>query len=341
MEIYFLGMLVAFILSFLVYFIQGIKRIKMNEKKEETLLELIGGALLGSIIASILSWFSVALLLISFFSGEIWGIPKPTYRKIHKLEVRKTKCFIGDPILLIEWYKESNGIQHYFAVCDSEEYIDFSIQKNWLGKEKYLIHNRFKTNDIIKYINFMYDSEDLTFEEILDQSLIINDEIKKYFLNHKYYQWDEFGLSYWGNYTGADMLGDREFIKEFTLKDRQIQIKSKSNLKILPPWNYKNMLNLSREDSLKLLIKKFEINIKFIQSSKLDEVIVTAYSSGLSAEEFAERIVEQTMQDTINNAMLNHILLNDSDFKEIINKYYLKLVKIIEYKFSDNEIIPF
>lgn len=79
MEIYFLGMLIAFILSFLIYFIQGIKRMKLDEKQEETLIKVIGGALVGSIIASILSWLAVALLLILFFKGQIWGISKKKF----------------------------------------------------------------------------------------------------------------------------------------------------------------------------------------------------------------------------------------------------------------------
>ncbi|MFY9105686.1 hypothetical protein OZY38_10565 [Aliarcobacter cryaerophilus] len=339
MEIYFLGMLIAFILSFLIYFIQGIKRMKLDEKQEETLIKVIGGALVGSIIASILSWLAVALLLILFFKGQIWGISKKNFRKINKVEIRKTQCFIGNPILLVKWYKESNGVQHYFAVCDSEGYIDFSIQKTWLGKKKYLIHNKFKTNDIIKYINFMYDSENLSFEEILDQSLVINDEIKKYFLNHKYYQWDEFGLSYWGNYTGADMLGDRDFIRKSTLESRKKQILNKHRLHLIieAPWICINMSNLSEEDTFGILIKKFEINEKFIQSSKAKDMLLTAYLNRLSPEEFAKKLMDQTIQET----MLNNIVLNENESKQIINMYYLKLVEIIKYKFSDEEIIPF
>lgn len=47
------------------------------------------------------------------------------------------------------------------------------------------------------------------------------------------------------------------------------------------------------------------------------------------------------MDQTIQETMLNNIVLNENESKQIINMYYLKLVEIIKYKFSDEEIIPF
>lgn len=302
------------------------------------------GVCFGSVILGIiLLFFAPHILFIPFSLGLAIGVGiiiSCNNFKDKDMEIRKTKCFIGEAYFLTKWYKESSEVQHYFAVCSIEGYVDFSIQKTWLGKEKYVIYNSFKTDDIIKYINYMYDSENLNFEEILEQNLIINDEIKQYFLNNKSYKWDQFGLSNFGNYTGADMLGDREFIKKFTLEERKNQIKNKENinLKILPPWYCKSMLNLSKEESIKLLIKKLDINNKFTESIKADNIIYQGYTNGYTPEKFANKIIEQTIQDTIKSGWINDILLDDNSVSKIINNYYLKLVEIIKDKFSAIEL---
>jgi hypothetical membrane protein len=66
------GMIVAFVLSFIVFMIQGTKRKKVDT--QESTMEVIFGALFGSILASILSWLAVAILILLILSGKAWGI---------------------------------------------------------------------------------------------------------------------------------------------------------------------------------------------------------------------------------------------------------------------------
>lgn len=68
------GLVVAFILSFIVFFTQGI--IKRKEGSEESMAYIISGSLFGALIASLLSWLAVVLLVIMFMGGKVWGISK-------------------------------------------------------------------------------------------------------------------------------------------------------------------------------------------------------------------------------------------------------------------------
>jgi ABC-type Fe3+-siderophore transport system permease subunit len=65
------GAIVGFILAFFVFMFQGIKR---KQESNESMISVIIGALFGSVLAAFLSWLSVILLALLFFSGNIKGI---------------------------------------------------------------------------------------------------------------------------------------------------------------------------------------------------------------------------------------------------------------------------
>jgi len=73
---YVFGAIVAFVLSFIVFIIQGTKRRHKEKVAGGSGSEVILGALFGSILASILSWLAVAILVLLFVSGKVWGISK-------------------------------------------------------------------------------------------------------------------------------------------------------------------------------------------------------------------------------------------------------------------------
>lgn len=68
---YISGAIIAFILAFMVFMIQGIKR---KQESEEPITTVIFGALFGSVMAAFLSWLGVVILVILFLNGKMWGI---------------------------------------------------------------------------------------------------------------------------------------------------------------------------------------------------------------------------------------------------------------------------
>jgi len=76
MEMYVSGMVAAFIFCFIVYFTQGIQRRRIERSSEESTARIIFGALVGSTLASLLSWLAVVILVFLFMSGKVWGISK-------------------------------------------------------------------------------------------------------------------------------------------------------------------------------------------------------------------------------------------------------------------------
>jgi len=67
------GLIIAFILSFIVLLIQAIKR-RRDENNERSFLTEFLLVIFASIIYSLLSWLTVALVLIMLLGGKVWGI---------------------------------------------------------------------------------------------------------------------------------------------------------------------------------------------------------------------------------------------------------------------------
>lgn len=67
------GVIVAFILSFIIFFIQGIQR-QRDFDSDETMIKTIGGALFGSVLAAGLSWLIVVILILMLLNGKVSGI---------------------------------------------------------------------------------------------------------------------------------------------------------------------------------------------------------------------------------------------------------------------------
>lgn len=65
------GAIIGFILGFIVFMVQGLKRI--NESGE-SIGYMLMGSLFGAIMAAFLSWLSVIIILILIFRGKAWGI---------------------------------------------------------------------------------------------------------------------------------------------------------------------------------------------------------------------------------------------------------------------------
>lgn len=63
------GIIVAFILSFIIFFIQGIQR-QGRHDSDETMMKTIGGALFGSVLVAGLSWLMVAIMLLLLMSRK-------------------------------------------------------------------------------------------------------------------------------------------------------------------------------------------------------------------------------------------------------------------------------
>jgi len=70
---YISGVIVAFIFSFIIFFIQGVQR-QRDYDSNETMLKTIGGALFGAVLAAGLSWLIVILLISMLLGGKVWGI---------------------------------------------------------------------------------------------------------------------------------------------------------------------------------------------------------------------------------------------------------------------------
>jgi len=69
---YISGLVVAFILSFITYFLQGLVRIK--EENNQTFVQVVFGAFFGAAITSILSWITVAILIVLYVGGGVKGL---------------------------------------------------------------------------------------------------------------------------------------------------------------------------------------------------------------------------------------------------------------------------
>ena len=67
------GVIVAFLLSFIILFIQGTQR-QRDYDSDETIIKTISGALFGSVLASGLSWLIVAIIIFMLLSGKVSGI---------------------------------------------------------------------------------------------------------------------------------------------------------------------------------------------------------------------------------------------------------------------------
>ena len=77
MELYVSGMPVAFIMGFVLFMIQGIQRRKENE---ETLMQVLFGALFGAVLAALVSWISVFPFVVMIFGGMATGISDKNMR---------------------------------------------------------------------------------------------------------------------------------------------------------------------------------------------------------------------------------------------------------------------
>jgi hypothetical protein len=69
---YFNGVCVAFILSFLIFTYQGILRKK--EGGDETFFYTFAGTILGALVASIFSWLMVFMLVVMTLKKKTYGI---------------------------------------------------------------------------------------------------------------------------------------------------------------------------------------------------------------------------------------------------------------------------
>jgi hypothetical protein len=69
---YFSGVCVAFIFSFLIFTYQGIQRKK--EGGDETFLYTFAGTIIGALVASIFSWFIVCILIVMILGKKVYGL---------------------------------------------------------------------------------------------------------------------------------------------------------------------------------------------------------------------------------------------------------------------------
>lgn len=65
------GAIIGFILGFIVFIIQGMKR---KQESGESLMYVLVGALFGAVVTAFLSWLSVFIIIILILSGRVWGI---------------------------------------------------------------------------------------------------------------------------------------------------------------------------------------------------------------------------------------------------------------------------
>ena len=68
---YISGAIIGFVLGFIVFMIQGIKR---RQESDESLLYVLAGSLFGAVITAFLSWLSVAVIVLMILNGKAWGI---------------------------------------------------------------------------------------------------------------------------------------------------------------------------------------------------------------------------------------------------------------------------
>lgn len=68
---YISGAIVGFILGFLVFMVQGIKR---KQESGESLMSVLAGALFGAVMTAFLSWLSVVIIVLMILGGAAWGI---------------------------------------------------------------------------------------------------------------------------------------------------------------------------------------------------------------------------------------------------------------------------
>ena len=69
------GIVIAFILVFIVLFSQGLQR-QREYNSDETMSKTIIGALFGSVLFAGLSWLVVVITVLLLMSGNVWGITK-------------------------------------------------------------------------------------------------------------------------------------------------------------------------------------------------------------------------------------------------------------------------
>jgi uncharacterized membrane protein len=69
------GIVIAFILSFIVLFSQGLQR-QREYDSDETMIKTIMGSLFGSILYAGLSWLVVVIMGLLLMSGNVSGINK-------------------------------------------------------------------------------------------------------------------------------------------------------------------------------------------------------------------------------------------------------------------------
>ena len=65
------GAIIGFILGFIVFMIQGMKR---KQESGESLIYVLVGALFGAVVTAFLSWLSVISIVLLILSGQAWGI---------------------------------------------------------------------------------------------------------------------------------------------------------------------------------------------------------------------------------------------------------------------------
>ena len=68
---YISGMIIAFILSFIVLFIQAIIRRKLEDEDEKSFFIEFFGLIAASAVYSILSWLTVAIMIIMLMGGKV------------------------------------------------------------------------------------------------------------------------------------------------------------------------------------------------------------------------------------------------------------------------------
>jgi len=70
---YLSGLIIALLLSITVLLIQAIQRRKLDENNKPFISEIFT-IVFASIIYSLLSWLTVAVMLIMLLNGKVWGI---------------------------------------------------------------------------------------------------------------------------------------------------------------------------------------------------------------------------------------------------------------------------
>ncbi len=139
-----------------------------------------------------------------------------------------------------EWYKNGK-YKHYFIHSHNGEFINSGVKRAFGLIPVHETFNKFYFDDILRYLNFLYDIKGIFPLATIETDTYLTSEIKNYLI--KLFVFDDFGArTKSGNYGHDYLASSLEACMEFGIEHRKEEIelrkKEKHQQIISAPWSY-------------------------------------------------------------------------------------------------------